>query len=124
VILESTDLADCAVVALKDPLKGDVPFAFVCLRKDSKTNESQLTEQLVKNVRNSIGPVASFKRLAIVKRLPKTRSGKIARNCLKAMLNNEPYKAPVTIEDIAVFDEIKNVLLDCGFENVTDPSND
>jgi propionyl-CoA synthetase len=123
VILECVDLADCAVVARSDQLKGDVPFAFICLRKDSNATERELTEKLVRSVRNSIGPVASFKHLVIVKRLPKTRSGKIARNCLKAMLNNQTYKAPVTIEDNTVFDEIKEALLQKGFENITSPSN-
>jgi propionyl-CoA synthetase len=103
--------------------KGDVPFAFVCLKKDSQKTQEQLTLQLIKKVRDSIGPVASFKRLVVVKRLPKTRSGKITRNCLKAMLNNEPYSVPQTIEDATVFAEIKQVLQVNGFERATEPTS-
>ncbi len=100
-----------------------MPFAFVCLKKDSQKTQEQLTLQLIKKVRDSIGPVASFKRLVVVKRLPKTRSGKITRNCLKAMLNNEPYSVPQTIEDATVFAEIKQVLQVNGFERATEPTS-
>lgn len=91
-ILDNEYLADCAVVSLKDQLKGDVPFAFVCVTINYKGSEKEIIDSIVKSVRDSIGPVASFKQAVIVKRLPKTRSGKIARNCLKAMLNNESFK--------------------------------
>ena len=90
--MDNEELADCAVVALKDPLKGDVPFAFICITNNCTKSENVIIENVVKSVRTSIGPVASFKQAVIVKKLPKTRSGKIARNCLKAMLNNENYK--------------------------------
>jgi propionyl-CoA synthetase len=90
--LDNEELSDCAVVSFKDALKGDVPFAFVCITNTCKKEEAIIVDSLVKSVRDSIGPVASFKLAVIVKKLPKTRSGKIARNCLKAMLNNESYK--------------------------------
>ena len=65
---------------------------------------------MVEQVRKSIGPVASFKRAIVVDRLPKTRSGKIARNTLKAMINKQEYSIPVTIEDASVYEEIDLVL--------------
>jgi len=122
VILENDELADCAIVALKDSLKGDVPFGFVVVTEGLKTEKKKIINDLVQAVRKSIGPVACFKTAIIVKKLPKTRSGKIARNCLKAMLNNEPYKIPVTIEDATVFADIRNTLLDNGFKNISEPT--
>lgn len=96
--MENEDLADCAIVAQKDSLKGDVPFGFIVVTEGLRTDKKKLIDDLVKAVRNSIGPVACFKSAVIVKKLPKTRSGKIARNCLKAMLNNEPYKVRILLE--------------------------
>lgn len=120
-ILEHPQLADCAVVSQKDALKGELPFAFVVLIQDATISHEILLDELVKNVRNSIGPVASFRQAIIVNKLPKTRSGKIARNCLKAMLNNEEYKIPVTIDDETVFTHIKQVLLNNGYDKISSP---
>ena len=61
-------------------------------------------------VRNEIGPVASFKKAIIVKRLPKTRSGKILRSTISAIYDNKPFKNPATIDDVSILDEIKNVI--------------
>ena len=85
-------MADCAVVSLRDSLKGDVPFAFICLVNGCEEEEKAIINKIVKSVRDSIGPVASFRHAVVVKKLPKTRSGKIARNCLKSMLNNQSFK--------------------------------
>ncbi|NXC17495.1 ACSS3 synthetase, partial [Corythaeola cristata] len=85
-------VADCAVVGQEDPLKGHVPFALCVLREGVKTEEEKILEEIVERVRTSIGPVAAFQKAAFVKQLPKTRSGKIPRSALSALVSGKPYK--------------------------------
>lgn len=117
-ILNHPEISECAVVELRDNVKGSIPFAFIKSKNDSQTSNKDLIDAAVKNVRKEIGPVASFKQAIVVKRLPKTRSGKISRATLKNMINNKPFKIPVTIEDPAVYDELRQTLTDndypCG----------
>ena len=72
----------------------------------------------MKAVRDEIGPVAAFRKFIPVKRLPKTRSGKIARNTLTALLNGKPFRIPSTIEDATVYDHIKDELTRAGYKNL------
>uniref|UniRef100_A0A8C5Q8Z0 Acyl-CoA synthetase short-chain family member 3, mitochondrial n=1 Tax=Leptobrachium leishanense TaxID=445787 RepID=A0A8C5Q8Z0_9ANUR len=103
-------VADCAVVGLEDPLKGHVPLALCVLRKGVDKTESQLEEEIVTLVREHIGPVAAFRKVLIIKQLPKTRSGKIPRSTLSALVNGRPYTIGPTIEDPAVFRIIEDVV--------------
>jgi propionyl-CoA synthetase len=121
-ILEHSELSECAVVELKDKLKGSIPFGFLIRNNKSKTESKDLIEQVVKLVRESIGPVAAFKQAVIIDKLPKTRSGKIARNTLKSLINNQPFKAPVTLEDSSVFDNIIKTLKTNGYHDISSPN--
>ncbi|XP_041594770.1 acyl-CoA synthetase short-chain family member 3, mitochondrial isoform X2 [Vulpes vulpes] len=109
-VLSHGTVADCAVVGKEDPLKGHVPLALCVLRKDINTTEEQVLEEIVKHVRQSIGPVAAFRNAVFVKQLPKTRSGKIPRSALSALVNGKPYKITPTIEDPSIFGHIEEVL--------------
>ncbi|XP_075407339.1 acyl-CoA synthetase short-chain family member 3, mitochondrial isoform X2 [Tenrec ecaudatus] len=109
-VLSHGTVADCAVVGKEDPLKGHVPLALCVLRKDIHATEDQILEEIVKHVRNSIGPVAAFRNAVFVKQLPKTRSGKIPRSALSALVNGKPYKITPTIEDPSIFEHIEEVL--------------
>ncbi len=68
-------------------------------------------------VREKIGPVAAFKVAIVIKRLPKTRSGKILRGTIRKIADNEEYKMPPTIDDPAILDEIKQDLIDSKILN-------
>uniref|UniRef100_A0A8C3BT92 Acyl-CoA synthetase short-chain family member 3, mitochondrial n=1 Tax=Cairina moschata TaxID=8855 RepID=A0A8C3BT92_CAIMO len=103
-------VADCAVVGQEDALKGHVPFALCVLREDTKTEEGKILEEIIESVRNNIGPVAAFQKGVFVKQLPKTRSGKIPRSALSALVSGKPYKITPTIEDASVFKHIEEVL--------------
>ncbi|XP_066275600.1 acyl-CoA synthetase short-chain family member 3, mitochondrial-like isoform X4 [Branchiostoma lanceolatum] len=105
-ILEHPDLADCAVVGLEDSLKGHVPLGLCVLKSGVTKPEDAVLEEVVALVRKTVGPVAAFKKAIAVKRLPKTRSGKIARASIAKMINGKPYKIPVTIEDATVYGEL------------------
>uniref|UniRef100_A0A8C2CLF5 Acyl-CoA synthetase short-chain family member 3, mitochondrial n=1 Tax=Cyprinus carpio TaxID=7962 RepID=A0A8C2CLF5_CYPCA len=103
-------VVDCAVVGQEDPLKGHVPLALCVLRNDCRKSDDVLVNEMVKLVRNTIGPVAAFKKVVFVKALPKTRSGKIPRSSLANLVNHKPYKISPTIEDPEVFKDIEKVL--------------
>jgi propionyl-CoA synthetase len=103
-------VAECAVVGRHDELKGQLPMGFVVLKNLQDIDPDQVVEELIALVRQDIGAVASFKQALVVVRLPKTRSGKILRKTLRAMVDGEDYVVPSTIEDPAALDEIKALL--------------
>ncbi|XP_064897595.1 acyl-CoA synthetase short-chain family member 3, mitochondrial isoform X1 [Columba livia] len=109
-ILFHHGVADCAVVGQEDALKGHVPFALCVLREGINTEEGKILEEIVERVRTTIGPVAAFQKGVFVKQLPKTRSGKIPRSALSALVSGKPYKITPTIEDASVFKHIEEVL--------------
>ncbi|XP_058719463.1 acyl-CoA synthetase short-chain family member 3, mitochondrial-like isoform X2 [Poecile atricapillus] len=109
-ILFHPAVADCAVVGQEDPLKGHVPFALCVLRQGVKTQESKILKEIVERVRTNIGPVAAFQKGMFVTQLPKTRSGKIPRSALSALISGKPYKITPTIEDASVFKHIEELL--------------
>lgn len=109
-VLSHGTVEDCAVVGKEDPLKGHVPLAICVLKKDINATEEQVLEEIVKHVRQSIGPVAAFRNAVFVKQLPKTRSGKIPRATLSALVNGKPYKVTPTIEDPSIFGHIEEML--------------
>ena len=75
----------------------------------------ELLRELVELVRQRIGPVASFKTGTIVRRLPKTRSGKIVRGTIKKIADGTPYSIPPTIDDPAILEEITAGLAVIGY---------
>jgi len=105
VLAAHDDVAECAVVALADELKGHVPAGFVVLKSGAAIQGEELKQQLVKDVREAIGPVAAYKRTYIVDRLPKTRSGKILRRTIRQIADGDDFHAPATIEDRSVLNE-------------------
>jgi propionyl-CoA synthetase len=106
VLASHTNVAECAVVGIKDELKGEVPCGFVVLKAGVNRPPADIEQELVALVRDKIGPVASFKIAIIVSRLPKTRSGKILRGTMKRIADCEPWTLPATIDDPAILDEI------------------
>ncbi len=103
-------VAECAVIGRRDELKGQMPMGFVVLKNAEDANPEQIVDELVALVREDIGAVAAFKQAVVVGRLPKTRSGKILRKTLRAMVDGDEYTVPSTIEDPAALDEIKALL--------------
>jgi len=103
-------VAECAVVGAYDALKGQAPLGLVVLKAGVNTDEAIIVRELVALVRERIGPVAAFKDARVVKRLPKTRSGKILRASIRRIADGEPAGAPATIDDPAILDEIGAVL--------------
>jgi propionyl-CoA synthetase len=105
-------VAECAVVGIRDPLKGEAPCGFVVLKAGVTRPHADIERELVGLVREKIGPVAAFKLAITVSRLPKTRSGKILRGTMKKIADGETWTMPATIDDPAVLDEIGEVLRD------------
>ena len=108
------DVAECAVVGVSDPLKGQVPVGFVVLKAGVDRPEGELAAELVARVRDEIGPVASFKEARVVRALPKTRSGKVLRGTIRSMADGESWRVPATIEDPAALDDVRDVLIGLG----------
>ncbi|MGB1906308.1 MAG: AMP-binding enzyme, partial [Spongiibacter sp.] len=104
------DVAECAVFGVNDPMKGQVPYGLLVLNAGVARPVEEIEQETIALVREQVGPVACFKQARAVKRLPKTRSGKILRATLQKMLNGEPYKVPATIDDAAILDEISETL--------------
>jgi propionyl-CoA synthetase len=109
------DIAECAVVGVADELKGEVPLGLVVTKAGVERSESDIVGELVQRVRDTIGPVAAFKTATVVKRLPKTRSGKILRGTVKRMADGVPYTVPATIDDPAILDEVADRLRSLGY---------
>ena len=106
VLASHRDVAECAVVGMKDDIKGEVPCGFVVLKSGVDRPSAEIERELVALVREKIGPVAAFKLAMTVARLPKTRSGKILRGTMKKIADGEPWTTPPTIDDPAILDEI------------------
>ncbi|MDP4024733.1 AMP-binding protein [Methylobacterium sp. NEAU 140] len=100
------DVAECAVIGIRDALKGEVPCGFVVLKARVERDPAEIERELVAKVRAEIGPVAAFKLALTVPRLPKTRSGKILRATMKRIADAEPWTMPATIDDAGALDEI------------------
>ncbi len=115
VLAAHADVAECAVVGVHDPLKGQVPFGFIVLKNGVIRDPAEVIGEVVAMVRDRIGPVAAFKQATIVDRLPKTRSGKVLRGTMRSIADGQPYSVPATIDDPAILDEIKEALRLCGY---------
>ncbi len=115
VLAAHPDVAECAVVGVEDQLKGQVPLGFLVLKAGVSRPDQRIVDEVVKLVRERIGPVAFFKVAAVVKRLPKTRSGKILRGTMQKIAEGQDYKAPATIDDPAILPEIAEALRAVGY---------
>jgi len=116
------DVAECAVVGVADALKGEIPVGFVVTKAGVNRSDAELAKQLVERVRERIGPVAAFKLAMVVKRLPKTRSGKILRGTMKKIADGTEYGMPATIDDPAALDEIAATLKKAGYPGKASPA--
>jgi propionyl-CoA synthetase len=113
------DVAECAVVGVADEIKGEVPVGFVVTKAGVSRSDGEIVRELVEKIRQQIGPVASFKTAMVVKRLPKTRSGKILRGTMKRIADSQAYTAPATIDDPMILDEITEALRGAGYARGT-----
>jgi propionyl-CoA synthetase len=109
------DVAECAVIGVADELKGQVPLGFIVLKSGVSRQESDIVRDVVKLVRERIGPVAAFKQAVVIKRLPKTRSGKILRGTMQKIADSQEYRMPATIDDPAILGEITEALKSLGY---------
>jgi propionyl-CoA synthetase len=110
VLSSHKDVAECAVIGVKDELKGEVPCGFVVLKAGVDREPAEVERELVTLVRDKIGPVAAFKLAIVVSRLPKTRSGKILRGTMKKIADYDAWTMPATIDDPAILSEIAAAL--------------
>jgi propionyl-CoA synthetase len=114
VLASHQDVAECAVIGIKDELKGEVPCGFIVLKAGVNRPPNEIEKEIVQLVRERIGPVAAFRIAITVARLPKTRSGKILRGTMKRIADAEPWTMPATIDDPASLEEIGSALKDHG----------
>ena len=117
VLSEHPDVAECAVVGVADKLKGQLPLGFVILKNGTTKSEDDITTECVSMIRQKLGPVAAYKKTIVLKRLPKTRSGKVLRGTMRKIADCEEFNLPPTIDDPLILDEIKESLLSAGMIN-------
>ena len=114
------DVAECAVIGVADDIKGEVPVGFVVTKAGvSARRTARSSRSWSSACAQQIGPVACFKTALVVKRLPKTRSGKILRGTMKQIADGGEYTAPATIDDPAILDEITDALKTAGYAKGT-----
>lgn len=104
------DVAEVAVVGMRDKIKGQVPLGLIVLNSHCTRDQHDVLMECVASVRERIGPVAAFKEAVIVERLPKTRSGKILRGTMRAIANGDEYKIPATCEDLSVLEDVTKII--------------
>jgi len=115
VIAGHPEVAECAVMGVADQLKGQIPLGMMVLNAGCDKSHEDVVKEVVQLVRNKIGPVAAFKTATVVKRLPKTRSGKILRGTMRSIADMKEYKVPATIDDYSILDEIEDSLGEIGY---------
>lgn len=115
VLANHPDVAECAVIGVSDQLKGQLPLGFLCLSNGVNRPHAEIVAECVQMMRDVIGPVAAFKLAVVIKRLPKTRSGKILRATMVKIADSEAFKMPATIDDPDILDEIKEALQSLGY---------
>jgi propionyl-CoA synthetase len=115
VLAAHPDVAECAVFGVADDLKGELPLGLVVLKAGVERPEEQIRAELIQRVRDAIGPVAAFRLVTVVQRLPKTRSGKILRGTMKSIADGTSYRVPATIDDPAILTEIQAALQRMGY---------
>jgi acyl-coenzyme A synthetase/AMP-(fatty) acid ligase len=112
VVARHPAVAECAVFGVSDELKGEIPICVVVLKAHVEIATETLQAEIVQSVRKTIGPVASLKKVFVVKRLPKTRSGKILRKTMRKIADGKEYRVPSTIDDPAILEEITEALFE------------
>ncbi len=117
VLADHPDVAECAVVGVADKLKGQLPVGLMVLNSDVDRKHDDIVKEAVQMVRDRIGPVAAFKKAAVVDLLPKTRSGKILRGTIRKIADSEVYKMPATIDNPDSLNVIEIVLKNMGYAN-------
>ncbi len=115
ILARHPDVAECAVLGVHDDLKGQVPVGFAVLKAGANREEEELVGELIRMVREQLGPIASFKSAVIVDGLPKTRSGKILRGTMRSIADGETYRVPSTIDDPATLGEIEVAVQTIGY---------
>ncbi|NKB63573.1 MAG: AMP-binding protein [Gammaproteobacteria bacterium] len=115
VLASHPNVAECAVMGVNDDLKGELPLGCIVLNSGVSRDENEIVSECIQLVRDKIGPVAAFKLAVVVKRLPKTRSGKILRGTMKKIADNTEWKMPATIDDPVILDEITESLQSMGY---------
>ena len=115
VLASHPDVAECAVMGAADSLKGQVPVGLLVLNSGCDRSTDDICREVVQKVRSEIGPVAAFKNATVVKRLPKTRSGKILRATMRSIADGTEWKMPATIDDPVILDEITEALAGIGY---------
>jgi len=115
VLADHPEVAECAVFGVDDQLKGQIPIGFLVLNAGVSRSHDEIIKEVIQMVRDRIGPVTSFKTAVVVKRLPKTRSGKILRGTMRSIADNREYKMPATIDDPATLNEIEDALNYIGY---------
>ena len=103
-------VAECAVTGVKDELKGQRAVGFITFKHGHEIDEEKLRKEVINIVRDVVGPVAAFKDVVILQRLPKTRSGKVLRKTMRQIVDGDSYTVPPTIEDPTVLDDLKVAL--------------
>lgn len=111
VVASHSAVAECAVFGVHCDLKGQKPLGLIVLKSGETSKEANIQKEIIQNVREEIGAVASFKDVFIVNRLPKTRSGKILRKLLRNIADEQQYNIPSTIDDVNIINEIKSVYI-------------
>ena len=114
VIAEHPDVAECAVIGMADALKGQLPCGFIVLNAGVNRPVGEIETEVVSLVREKIGPVAAFRTAIAVKRLPKTRSGKILRSTMQKVADSKGWSMPATIDDPEIMEEIAEALFARG----------
>jgi propionyl-CoA synthetase len=114
ILSENSSVAECAVLGIADNLKGQIPLGLIVLKSGVTKKPEDILKECIQMIRNKIGPVAAFKNIIVVKRLPKTRSGKILRGTVSKIADQVPFKLPATIDDPTILDEIKYSLIEAG----------
>jgi propionyl-CoA synthetase len=109
------DVAECAVIGAADELKGQLPVGLVVLKAGVTRPHAQIRQELVERVRQQIGAVAAFRQVAIVARLPKTRSGKVLRATMRSIADSHEYNVPATIDDPQTLAEVTAALKTLGY---------
>ncbi len=117
VLSEHQSVAECAVLGIADKLKGQLPIGLIVLKSGVEKDNDTISKECVQMVRDKIGPVAAFKIVIVIKRLPKTRSGKILRGTIRKIADKEDYKIPATIDDPAILEEITQSLIENNILN-------
>jgi propionyl-CoA synthetase len=115
ILANHPDVAECAVIGVTDELEGQLPMGFVCTNNGTSRTDEDIVKDCIRMVREEIGPVAAFKLVVVVDRLPKTRSGKILRRTMVSIADNADFKMPATIDDPAILDEIRTALKPLGY---------